>query len=201
MTGRLLVGLTGGLASGKSTVARLLAERGCLVVDADQLVAKLYLPGGAGAAALAELLGPAVLSASGGVDHAAVAARIFQEPTLRREVERRIHPLVRDAFKARAAGARGIVVLEATLLVEAGFAPDFDVVVTVEADPAVRLERAIARGLTKEDAERRLASQSPEEVRTNAADLVIRNDGTPIELEYAVEELLRGLRTGLAPPG
>ncbi len=201
MTGRLLVGLTGGLASGKSTVARLLAERGCLVVDADQLVAQLYQPGGAGAAAMAELLGPSALAADGSVDHAAVAARIFQEPALRRAVERRIHPLVREAFKARAAGARGIVVLEATLLVEAGFAPDFDVVVTVEADPAVRLERAIARGSSPEDAQRRLASQSPEEVRTSAADLVIRNDGSPIELEYAVEELLRGLRTGLAPPG
>lgn len=200
MSGRLLVGLTGGLAAGKSTVARHLAALGCTVVDADRLVAELYQPGGTGAAAIEALAGREVLASDGAVDHAALARRLFSEPQLRAEVERAIHPLVREAFRKRALAATGIVVLEATLLVEAGFAADFDVVITVEADPAARLERAVQRGQTREDAERRLASQSPEQVRTEVADIVLRNDGTAAELEEAVRELLAGLRGGLAPP-
>lgn len=199
--GRLLLGLTGGLASGKSTVARLLAQRGCTVVDADQLVAELYRPGGKGAEVIRELVGEAVLTAAGGVDHTALARRLFAEPELRSKVEKAVHPLVGQSFRERATAARGIVVLEATLLIEAGFGPDFDVVVTVEADPALRLERAVARGLDRADAERRLAAQSPEVVRTAAADIVVRNEGSLEELVGAVDELLAGLRVGLAPPG
>lgn len=201
MSGQLLVGLTGGLAAGKSTVARLLAEHGCTVVDADRLVGELYRPGAAGAARIAEIAGREVLREDGGVDHAKLAARLFEDPELRRRVEQAIHPLVREAFRERAGAARGIVVLEATLLVEAGYGPDFDVVVTVEADPDLRLERAVARGLSREDAERRLAAQSPEGVRTEAADVVLRNDGTEEDLARSVAALVAGLSAGLAPPG
>ena len=123
MTRPILVGLTGGLASGKSTVAGLLAERGCRVVDADQLVATLYRPGEPGAAAIRERFGEAVLTAEGGVDHPALAARVFHDPQARRQVEETIHPLVRERFRQIAeAASEDVVVLEATLLVEAGYA-------------------------------------------------------------------------------
>jgi dephospho-CoA kinase len=187
------VGLTGGLASGKSTVARLLAERGCRVVDADRLVAELYRPGGAGAEAVRELLGDTYLTPAGGVDHAAVAGRVFRDPDDRRRLEAAIHPLVRERFRrvaADAAAAGQVAVLEATLLVEAGYGPDFDRVVTVEAPPEVRLERAVERGLARDEAERRLAAQGDGAARREAADVVIENTGTLADLEVAVDRLV-----------
>ena len=190
----LLVGLTGGLAAGKSTVARHLGELGCTVVDADRLVAELYLPGGAGAERVAELFGPAVLGADGGVDHRALAARVFGDAGARGRLEAAIHPLVRERFQAIAAAADGIVVLEATLLVEAGWAGAFDVVVTVEAPRELRLARAVARGLDAAEAERRLAAQGDGAARRAGADRVLVNDGDPAALRAKVEGLVRDLR-------
>lgn len=198
---RLLVGLTGGLAAGKSTVARLLGELGCTVVDADRLVAELYRPGGAGVARVAELFGGAVLAPDGAVDHRALAARAFADPQARGRLEAAIHPLVRDRFRALAAAAQGIVVLEATLLVEAGWADAFDVVVTVEAPRELRLARAVARGLSREEAERRLAAQGDGEARRAGADRVVVNDGDTAALRAKVVELVRDLRLLLAERG
>ncbi|HUP42976.1 MAG TPA: dephospho-CoA kinase [Thermoanaerobaculia bacterium] len=189
----LRVGLTGGLASGKSTVARLLAERGATVVDADRLVAELYRPGEPGARAAAELFGPRVLDPSGAVDHGRLAAVVFADPEARRRLERAVHPLVRERFAEIAREAEGVVALEATLLVEAGYAPDFDRVVTVEADPAVRLDRAVGRGMPEEEARRRLAAQGEGVARRTAADTVIRNDGDLADLERQVDALAREL--------
>ena len=196
--GRLLVGLTGGLAAGKSTVAALLAELGCTVVDADRLVAELYRPGEPGAAAVADLFGREALAADGGVDHRALAARVFADPAARRRLEAAIHPLVRERFRATAAAATGIVVLEATLLVEAGWADAFDAVVTVEAPRELRLARAIARGSSPEEAERRLVAQGDGEARRAAADHVLTNDGDTEALRRQVGELVRDLRLHLA---
>lgn len=188
---RLRVGLTGGMASGKSTVARLLGEAGCTVVDADGLVGELYAAGGAGAAAVGEVAGPRVLADDGAVDHRALAARLFADDQLRSAVEQVIHPLVRRRFEEiAAASSADIVVLEATLLVEAGFGPDFDLVVTVEADPETRLRRAIARGLTAEQARARLLAQGDGEERRSGADITIENDGSPADLEATVERLM-----------
>lgn len=190
-----LLGLTGGLASGKSTVGRLLAARDCEVVDADRLVAELYRPGAPGSTAVEALLGPDALDPSGGVDHQAVAARIFREPALRRDLEARIHPLVGQAFNARAVATTcDVVVLEAPLLVEAGLADHFDLVVTVETDPATQLARAIARGMTEADARARLAVQGDGTPRRARADYVLRNDDDLDALEDVVETLLRGIR-------
>ncbi|HLE84020.1 MAG TPA: dephospho-CoA kinase [Thermoanaerobaculia bacterium] len=189
----LRVGLTGGLASGKSTVARLLAERGATVVDADRLVAELYRPGEPGARAAAELFGSRVLDPSGAVDHGRLAEVVFADPEARRRLERAVHPLVRERFAEIAREAEGVVALEATLLVEAGYAPDFDRVVTVEADPAVRLARAVGRGMPEEEARRRLAAQGDGVARRAAADTVIRNDGDLADLERQVDALAREL--------
>lgn len=190
----LRVGLTGGLAGGKSTVARLLAERGATVVDADRVVAELYEPGEPGARAAAELFGPEVLDPRGAVDREHLAGVVFTDPEARRNLERVIHPLVRERFAALARSLEGVVVLEATLLVEAGYAPDFDRVVTVEADPEVRLARAVARGMPEDEARRRLLAQGEGEARRAAADLVIHNDGDLRELERQVERLWADLQ-------
>ncbi|HXU32197.1 MAG TPA: dephospho-CoA kinase [Thermoanaerobaculia bacterium] len=157
----LRVGLTGGLASGKSTVARLLAEGGCTAVDADEVVAALYRPGEPGARAVADLFGPSALDEEGAVDHRAVGAKVFADPAARKALEAAIHPLVRLRFQEIAAElADGTIgVLEATLLVEAGYGPDFDLIVSVEAPAQIRLARAIDRGLNQEDARARLAAQ------------------------------------------
>lgn len=190
----LRVGLTGGLASGKSTVARLLAERGATVVDADRLVAELYEPGEPGVRAAAELFGREVLDPRGAVDRERLAAVVFTDPEARRHLEGAIHPLVRERFAALAGDAEGVVVLEATLLVEAGYAPDFDRVVTVEADPEVRLARAVGRGMPEEEARRRLLAQGEGVARRAAADVVIENDGDLADLERQVDALWTELR-------
>ena len=193
----LLVGLTGGLASGKSTVARLLADRGCLVVDADDVVAWLYESGRPGARAVGELFGAEYLDTAGSVDRGRLAELAFADDAARRRLEEAIHPLVRERFEELAAtGAAegaGIVVLEATLLVEAGFAEDFDVVVTVEAPEAVRRARAVARGLSEEQAQERLDAQGAGDRRRAAADVVVDNGAGLDDLERRVDELFADL--------
>lgn len=193
----LLVGLTGGLASGKSTVAGWLRDAGFRVVDADQVVADLYRPGEPGAAAVEALFGPAALTAEGGVDHGAVAARVFADAAARHRLEQAIHPLVRRRFRAiAAAAAEAVVVLEATLLVEAGYAEDFDLVVTVEADPALRRARAVARGMAEAEARRRLEAQGDGAARRAGADRAIDNDGTRDELRAKADALIAELLAG-----
>lgn len=195
----LLVGLTGGLASGKSTVADMLEDLGCRVVDADRLVAELYRPGAAGVEIVRELFGAGVLTDRGGVDPGEVAERVFGEPESRRRLEARIHPLVRERFREIAEQApEDVVVLEATLLVEAGFTEDFDLVVTVEAPQDLRLERAVERGMDPEDARRRIEAQGDGRARRRAADRVLVNDGSLEELRREVEGLVTEIRAGTA---
>lgn len=192
-----LVGLTGGLASGKSTVGELLAEHGCLVVDADDVVAWLYESGRPGAQAVGELFGPDVLDTAGSVDRGRLARLVFADPEARRRLEAAIHPLVRRRFAelSRSGAVEGVdvVVLEATLLVEAGFADDFDLVVTVEAPEDLRRQRAVARGLSEEQAQARLDAQGAGEARRAAADVVIDNSGDLAALERRVDELAADL--------
>lgn len=184
------VGLTGGIASGKSTVARWLADAGYRMVDADEVVAELYAPGGRGAEAVRELLGAEMLADDGSVDHAAVAERVFDDSAARARLEAAVHPLVRERFGEIAREAGGVVVLEATLLVEAGYAPDFDLVVTVEADAEARLDRAIARGLVRDQVKARMVAQGDGEERRAAAHRVIRNDGSLGELRAEIDGLI-----------
>ncbi len=191
------IGLTGGLASGKSTVARWLAEAGCVVVDGDRLVAELYRAGEPGTEAVVELFGDSVLDGEGNVNKLRLAARVFgagAEPAALERLEAAVHPLVRARFAeiAEVATAQGAaaVVLEATRLVEAGYAPDFDVVITIEADSELRLARAVARGLEEDDARSRLSAQGTGEPRQQAAHRILLNDGSLAELRGAVDALL-----------
>lgn len=194
MEGALKVGLTGGLASGKSTVARWLAAAGFQVIDADRLVAELYAPGAAGTAEVRKLFGDAVLTPEGGVDHAKVASRVFADPQARHALEKAVHPLVRQRFEEQAAGLAGIVILEATLLVEAGYAPAFDCIVTVEAPPEVRLARAVERGFPEADARARLLAQGDGAVRRETCSRRLDNSGDLTHLRRQVDELIDELR-------
>ncbi|HBL31007.1 MAG TPA: dephospho-CoA kinase [Acidobacteria bacterium] len=190
----LRIGLTGGLASGKSTVAGWLREAGFLVVDADRVVAELYQPGGAGAAAVRDLFGSAALHPDGSVHHAQVAERIFSDPQARRALEKAIHPKVRRRFTEIAEQNEGTTVLEATLLVEAGYGPELDLIVTVECDGETRLQRAVARGLTEEAARARLIAQGDGEERRRAAHRRIDNCGDLDQLRRQVDDLIVELR-------
>lgn len=200
MNRALRIGLTGGLASGKSTVSQWLREAGFQVIDADRLVAELYQSGGKGAAAVRDLFGSEALNAEGGVDHARVAAKVFQDPQARRALERAIHPLVRERFAEIAEQAKGIVVLEATLLVEAGHAPEFDFIITVECDAPTRLARAVSRGMDEAAARARLLAQGDGKERRDAAHRLIDNCGDLAHLRHQVDELIVELRRLAADP-
>lgn len=160
------------------------------MVDADRIVAELYAPGGAGAVAVAELFGAGALAPDGSVDKPALARRVFADVEGLRELERRIHPLVGERFAEVAATVDGVAVLEATKLVEAGFVPDFDLVVTVEAPAEVRVRRAVARGLSESEARARIAAQTGEAERRAAARVTIENDGSLEALEKKVDRLI-----------
>ncbi len=189
----LRVGLTGGLATGKSTVGRLLADRGAAVFDADELVRDLYRPGGAAAYAARDLFGGTVLDEAGAVDRSRVAAIVFDDPEARRALEVRIHPLVQEERERRFgqaawAGAR-VAVCEATLLFEAGTEPEYDRVLLVTAPMDARIRRWVERGGTADDALRRIAAQMPPEEAARRAHDVIVNDGSAEDLRRQVEEI------------
>jgi dephospho-CoA kinase len=200
----LRVGLTGGVASGKSTVARLLAEHGAAVRDADEVVRRLYLPGQCGARAAAELFGERVLTAAGGVDHAALAAVALADGAARRRLEQAIHPLVRadiDAWVAELAALDtppAVAVVEAALLVETGSYRSYHRLVTVSAPAELRRTRALSGGWPEAAFERILAAQLDDAARERAADYVIRNEAGIPELRAAVDELWPALRADAA---
>lgn len=192
---RLLLGLTGGLASGKSTVARWLEEAGFLVVDADRVVADLYAPGGRGAAAVSELFGEEALTKGGAVDRPKIASRVFADDEARRRLEQAIHPLVRQRFREIAEAAEGVVVYEATLLVESGHCEAFDLVVSVEAPEEQRLAWAVGRGMGEASAKARLAAQGDGARRRERADRILHNDGSLEDLRWKVDALIEELRS------
>lgn len=194
MTRPLRVGLTGGLASGKSTVAKLLAAAGFKVIDADELVSSLYDVGKPGARAVANILGDDYLTDTGAVDKPKVARLVFADDAARNRLEAAIHPLVRASFIDLAEASGVPIVFEATRLVEAGYAPDFDLVVTVEAPEELRRSRAVARGLGEAEARARLLAQGDGAARRAVADRVIQNDGSLADLEAATGALLDELR-------
>ena len=191
----LRIGLTGGLASGKSTVAAHFSALGAAVFDADRIVADLYRPGGPGEAVAAELFGTEVLDRRGAVDRPKLARIVFADPEKRRELEWRIHPMVgaeieRLFEETRRKGAR-IAVAEASQLLEAATESRYDRVLLVVAPEEERIRRWIAKGGDPDDARRRMAAQiSPEEARRRAADVLV-NDGSPDDLRKKVESLFR----------
>ena len=187
--GVLRIGLTGGIGSGKSTVSRLLEQRGAVIVDADAIAREVVAPGTPGLAAVTEAFGDGVVAPDGSLDRPALAAVVFADPEARKRLDAIVHPLVRARATevAAAAPADAVVVNDVPLLVETGQAGSYDLVLVVEADPATRVARLVQRGLTAEDARARMVAQATDEQRRAVADVVLDNSGTPEELEAQVD--------------
>lgn len=178
----LRVGLTGGIASGKSTIVRMLADLGCMTVDADQIVARLYRPGERGHEALLDTYGEEILLPDGEIDRQKLADIAFSSPEEAKKLNALIHPLVIDeqqrmVEEAEARGEDGIFLVEATLLLESGGKARFDRIVVVDVEPNVQIARGMGRGMTREEVTRRMANQMPRERRLSEADYVINNSG------------------------
>ncbi|MGY1701097.1 dephospho-CoA kinase [Geodermatophilus sp. SYSU D00766] len=187
----LRIGLTGGIGSGKSTVAALLAARGALVVDSDAIAREVVEPGTPGLAAVADAFGPQVLTADGALDRAALASIVFRDPRARARLDGIVHPLVRARAQEVVAEAPpdAVVVQDVPLLVETGQAGRFDLVLVVETDLETRLARLVRRGLSEDDARARIAAQATDEQRRAVADVVLDNSGDPDALARQVEDL------------
>ncbi len=185
----LRIGLTGGIGSGKSTVAGLLAARGALVVDADRLAREVVEPGTDGLAEVVEAFGPGVLTADGALDRPALASIVFSDPEARARLDAIVHPRVRARAAEVVAQAPpdAVVVQDVPLLVETGQAGRYDLVLVVEADPETRVARLVGRGLGEDDARARIAAQATDEQRRAVADVVLDNSGGPEALAAQVE--------------
>jgi len=188
----LLVGLTGGIGSGKSTVARLLAARGAVVLDADVLAREAVEPGTPGFDAVLARFGDAVRSSGGTIDRAQLAAIVFTDDEARHDLEAIVHPQVRlrigEAVAAHA-DSDAVVVIDSPLLIETGAHESFPVVVVVTTPDDVRIARLTARGMGEADVRARMAAQMPLEEKATYADVLLDNGGSETELESQVDRL------------
>jgi dephospho-CoA kinase len=186
------VGLTGGIASGKSTVSAILAELGAVVIDADALARDVVARGTPGLAAVVAEFGPALLTPDGDLDRPAMGALVFGDPDARRRLEAVIHPLVheRSAQLEAEAAADAVVVHDIPLLAEVGRAGSFDAVIVVDAPPELQVSRMVQeRGWTRDDAESRIAAQATREDRLAIATHVVDNTGSLEALRDQVERV------------
>lgn len=195
----LLVGLTGGIGSGKSEVARRLAALGAVLIDADVLARDVVAVGTPGLAEVMAAFGPAVVGADGSLDRDALAARVFGDPEALAQLNAIVHPLVGARTAELVAAAvqadpNAIVVNDVPLLVEAGLASRYGAVVVVAATPETQLRRLVEqRGMSEADARARIAAQAPLEDKLAVADYVVRNDGDLDALDTQVRELWQAL--------
>ena len=186
------VGLTGGIASGKSSVARMLAELGAVVIDADLLAREVVAQGTRGLGDVVRAFGPGVLTPEGDLDRPALGAIVFRDEEKRRQLEAIIHPLVRarSAQIEAAADPEALVVHDIPLLAESGMAEAFDAVIVVDAPPETQVERMLRdRGWTPADAESRIAAQASREDRLAIATHVVDNTGSLEDLRARVAEV------------
>ena len=187
------VGLTGGIASGKSTVSAVLRELGAVVIDADQLARDAIAKGTPGFDDVVHAFGLEIVGPDGDLDRAALAARIFADPAQKATLEGIVHPEVARRFGDAVEEYRGtdrVVLYVSPLLVELGLAPAFDVVVVVTASPHLRISRVASdRGLSPDEVRSRMAAQATDEQRMEVADVLIDNDGSLAELEPQIERL------------
>jgi dephospho-CoA kinase len=189
----LLVGLTGGIGSGKSEVSRRLASRGAVIVDADVVAREVVAPGSPGLASVVDAFGLEVLAPDGSLDRDALAARVFGDDEARRRLNAIVHPLVGERslqliVAAGEADPHAVVVNDVPLLVENGLQDRYEAVVVVDCDPQTQLRRLVdQRGMTEADARARMATQATREQRLAVADYVVHNDGDLAALDAEVE--------------
>lgn len=196
-----LIALTGGIASGKSTIARRLAEHGAVIVDADQIVRDVQAPGSPVLAKIAEVFGPDVVADDGSLDRAALGARVFGDQELLGELNAIVHPAVREESQRRfseamAADARAVVVYDVPLLVEARVDDPWDLIVVAHA-PAVERRRRLVelRGMTEDAAQARIDAQVPDDRRLAVADEVIDTSGPLAETIAQTDALWERIRS------
>lgn len=186
----VLIALTGGIGSGKSTVSSLLADRGALVIDADAITKELQQPGTEVFAAMRERFGPAIVTADGSLDRQAVADIVFHDGTALEDLGAIVHPAVGAEIAARleaAAGTDQVVVLDIPLLVESG-RDDFAALVVVDVDPEIAVERLVQqRGMREDDVRARMANQASREERLARADVVLDNSGSLEDLVHQID--------------
>jgi dephospho-CoA kinase len=195
----LLVGLTGGIATGKSTVTALLAGPSVRVVDADALAREVVEPGTPAHAQIVAEFGKEVLQPDGRLDRARLGEIVFPDAARRKRLEAITHPAIRRRFEQivadlERAGFDGLLIWDAALLVESGGTKNMDRVVIVTTDPATQLRRLVQRdGCTEEAARTRIASQMPLAIKARYGDYVIDNSGTREQTEARVREVYRSL--------
>ncbi len=198
-----VLGVTGGIGSGKSTAARYLGERGAVVIDLDDLAKRLIGPGGPLVDDVAEAFGPGVVGPDGGIDTTALAAAAFASPAEAARLDALVHPGVLAATAGALDALRvspeppALVVLDIPLLVEApAFFELLDGVLTISSHEDARLARLAARGMSGADAQARMAAQASDSERREVADFIIENDGSLAEFRAELEDLWT---TGMAP--
>jgi dephospho-CoA kinase len=193
MPARLRIGLTGGIASGKSTVEQRFTELGVPVINADDSARAVVAPGRPGLKAVVERFGPGILTPQGELDRRELRSLIFSDPVQRKALEAILHPLIRADMEQRTAQAIGpYVVLSIPLLVEGGTRGGCDRVLVVDAEETLQLERLMSRdGVSEAQARAALAAQAPRAARLAAADDVLVNSGTVANLRQAVDALHR----------
>jgi dephospho-CoA kinase len=204
----LVVGLTGGIGSGKSEVARRLAALGAVVIDADAIAREVVAPGSPGLARVVEEFGADVVAADGSLDRDAVAGRVFGDDDARARLNAIVHPLIGALMIERTVAAgdadpHAVVVNDVPLLVEGGLSDRYDVVVVVDVDPATQVRRLVEqRGMTEADARARMSVQASREQRLGVADLVVDNSGDLADLDRSVRQVWADLaaRAGRTMP-
>ncbi len=201
-----LIGLTGGIASGKSTVARRLAELGAVHIDADRLARVAVEPGTAALGRIIGVFGQAVLAPDGGLDRAALGAIVFADPAALTLLNAIVHPAVRSLSnllirEAAAQDPHAVVVYDVPLLVEAGVDHPFDLIVVTRADEATRVRRMVElRGMAEAEALRRMRTQASDDERRAVADVVIDTGGSLSHTLAQVDELWLRVRSGADEP-
>ena len=187
------IALTGGIGSGKSTVSRLLAEKGAIIVDADAIAREIVEPGEPALEEIRVAFGPEVIDADGSLRRSRLAQIVFDDPEALARLNAITHPRIaaRSAELLESAPADAVVVYDMPLLVEQGpqALTGWDAIVVVDAPDEVRLERLVARGVDREDGQRRMAAQVTRDARLAAADHVVDNSGDLASLERAVDAL------------
>ncbi len=186
----LIVALTGGIGSGKSTVGELFQQLGAVVVDSDQLAREVVERGSSGFEQIVTLFGDEILK-NGEINRALLAEIIFKDPAKRRNLEQITHPLIRKAFAdiVSKSGDQAIVINQIPLLVESRYEYNFDHVITVSTSEDKRIERLLAKGYTREQIQNRMKSQASDLEREKIADSIMQNNEGEIELLAQVEKI------------